>query len=173
MNLDPSNYHRGSTWAMIWGGPGVPLDATSSDQHLWEGKGLGFLGWLPIDRSTSWEWLQFWSDSLHQSNCSVTHLHRWNKSQNLIFKDWDFAPQKSLVGGIPTPLNNISILVSWDDYSIPNGKSWSSHVPNHQPDHQDLRGFPKISTLLGRTPRAANNLSQPRSISGLMGCCHI
>ena len=38
-----------------------------------------------------------------------------------------------LVGGIPTPLKNDGVKVSWDD-EIPNWmESHKIHVPNHQP----------------------------------------
>ena len=39
-----------------------------------------------------------------------------------------------LVGGIPTPLKNDGVKVSWDDDSSQyDGKSQNSMVPNHQP----------------------------------------
>jgi len=36
-----------------------------------------------------------------------------------------------LVGGIPTPLKNDGVKVSWDDYSIPNMMGKIKNVPNH------------------------------------------
>ena len=43
-----------------------------------------------------------------------------------------------LVGGIPTPLKNDGVKVSWDD-DIPNCmESHKSHVPNHQPVYKPL-----------------------------------
>jgi len=38
----------------------------------------------------------------------------------------------SLVGGIPTPLKNDGVKVSWE-YEIPNIWENQIHVPNHQP----------------------------------------
>jgi len=38
--------------------------------------------------------------------------YNWEASHCMIYEN--------LVGGIPTPLNNDGVKVSWDDYSIPN-----------------------------------------------------
>ena len=45
----------------------------------------------------------------------------------------DISITTILVGGIPTPLKNDGVKVSWDD-DIPNIWKNKSHVPNHQPD---------------------------------------
>ena len=45
----------------------------------------------------------------------------------MIFPYW-------LVGGIPTPLKNDGVKVSWDDFSFPTEwKVKKNHVPNHKP----------------------------------------
>ena len=38
-----------------------------------------------------------------------------------------------LVGGIPTPLKNDGVKVSWDDELFPTEWNNKIHVPNHQP----------------------------------------
>ena len=38
----------------------------------------------------------------------------------------------NLVGGIPTPLKNDGVKISWG-YELPNIWKKKSHVPNHQP----------------------------------------
>jgi hypothetical protein len=43
--------------------------------------------------------------------------------------DWEI-----LVGGIPTPLKNDGVKVSWDEIPI-YMESHKSHVPNHQPEN--------------------------------------
>ena len=48
---------------------------------------------------------------------------------------WISSSILNLVGGIPTPLKNME--VNWDD-EIPNIWKNKSHVPNHQPDNEQL-----------------------------------
>ena len=54
----------------------------------------------------------------------------------------DYNDNNILVGGIPTPLKNDGVNVSWDDYSIPNWMEShlkkKKHVPNHQPVYKPL-----------------------------------
>ena len=57
-----------------------------------------------------------------------------------------------LVGGIPTPLNNMK--VSWDD-DIPNmrkHKNMIKHVPNHQPEYPIIISYPTLSRFVSILP---------------------
>jgi len=51
------------------------------------------------------------------------------------------VPHENLVGGIPTPLKNDGVKVSWDDYSIPLTVSWKVlkfQMESHNPFHGSI-----------------------------------
>ena len=87
---------------------------------------------------------------------------------------WNYTSQlaiKSLVGGIPTPLKNMSSSVGMMQFPI-YGKSKKNKVPNHQPDHVNMSQ--PCNQMLDASPRRKRGTRETpfSALRYVWGCHH-